>query len=91
MLRRIDISLVGEYHEYSREVECNLELGEVLPILDSIVANNGNKLCHIQFPKKWRDAKHESLSRFILRYNDMLDRRDRQCCQCDELACKSIC
>ena len=91
VLRRIDISLVGEYHYWSREVECNLELGEVLPVLDSIVGSDGNKLCHIQFPKKWRDAKHESLSRFIARYNDMLDTRVRECCQCDALACKSIC
>ena len=97
-LRRIDISLVGRYagrsivcpHERARyqSVNCSLELGEVLPVLHSIVESNGNKLRHIQFPKKWRDVKHESLNRFIARYNDMLAMTVHNCCQCNATACK---
>ncbi|EJK46020.1 hypothetical protein THAOC_35336 [Thalassiosira oceanica] len=80
-LRRIDISLVSRYHCFGTDVECSLELGEILPVLESILLI-GNGLRHIQFPKKWRDAKHEGLSHFIARYNDMLEMTDRKCCQC---------
>ena len=80
VLRRVDLS---SGHK------CSLDLEVVLPVLDSIVSSNDNKLRHIQFPKKWRDAKHESLSRFISRYNDMLETRVQNCCQCDASACKS--
>ena len=89
-LKRVDISLVGGYCS-DTDGECRLELGEVLPVLDSIVESNGNKLCHIQLPNKWRDAKHDSLSRFIARYNDMLETRVYKCCQCDASACESEC
>ena len=88
-LRRIDISLVNSYHCFGTDVECSLELGEILPILESIVGNAGNRLRHIQLPKKWRDAKHESLSNFLVRHNDMLEMTDRKCCQCFASACKS--
>lgn len=87
-LRRIDISLVSRYHCFGTDVECSLELGEILPVLESILLI-GNGLRHIQFPKKWRDAKHEGLSHFIARYNDMLEMTDRKCCQCFVPACKS--
>ena len=91
VLRRIDISTVGKYHPYGGlQYECSLELGAVLPILQSIVASNENRLCHVQLPKKWRDAKPEGLGRFIMRYNDMLDARACTCCQCDSPACKSV-
>ena len=90
-LRRVDIGLVNKYHcgSTGTDVECSLELGEVLPVLESIVASNDNKLRHIQFPKKWRDAKHDGLSCFIARYNNMLEMMDQKCCQCNESACKS--
>ena len=88
VLKRIDISLASRKSARSN-VECSLELGEVLPVLDSIVAKGDNNLRHIQFPKKWRDAEHERLGRFIARYNNMLRMTAHKCCQCDEWSCKS--
>ena len=91
-LRRIDISLAGRKSS-NVDVQCALELGAVLPVLESIVAKGDNKLCHIQFPKEWRDSEYdseyESLRRFIASYNDMLSRTAHKCCQCNALSSKS--
>ncbi|EJK49347.1 hypothetical protein THAOC_31783 [Thalassiosira oceanica] len=88
-LRRIDISIGGRKSS-EVDVHCTLELGAVLPVLESIVAKSSNKLRHIQFPKKWRDSKHESLSRFIASYNNMLRMVTHKCCQCNALSSPGI-
>ena len=88
VLKRIDISLVKTSDH--RPDACALELDQVLPVLDSIIANKDNKLRHLQLPKKWRSEKDGSLDEFIRRYNRSLDMTTEECSQCEEEARKSV-
>ena len=90
ILERVDISLVmtRDYRPEDKR-SCGLELDQVLPVLDTILANKGNRLRHIQLPKKWRNEKDGSLNRFMSRYNCALGLTTEKCCQCEEEARKS--
>ncbi|EJK52521.1 hypothetical protein THAOC_28189, partial [Thalassiosira oceanica] len=88
VLKRVDISLVKTRDH--RPDACGLELDQVLPVLDSIIAKKENKLRHIQLPKKWLSEKDASLDGFIGRYNRALDLMTKECCQCEEEARSSV-
>ena len=63
VLKLVDLSIV------SKEVDRltpKLSMDAVLPILDSILANNQNSIHHIHLPKVWHDNHTERLRNFHL-------------------------
>jgi len=81
-IEHIDLSLVKQYESPKLDPEPMISEEVVLPILDSIVSANGSSLKLIVFPKKWRTAKNTELAEFLVRYNQLLDRRVPKCTKC---------
>jgi len=52
-------------------------------VLDSIVSEDNNSLQMIVFPKKWREAKTNELTQFLINYNQLLESRKPSCSRCD--------
>ncbi len=89
IIEQIDLSLAGDgftgcLHE--PPISCNA----VLPILDSIISQDGCSLKHLQFPYKWRRhgrraEERQRIDAFDTRYNQMLRSRVDVCClECNE-------
>ena len=57
VLKRIDLSLVGDHVNPTIDPEPPISVSAVVPILDSIINTEGNSLVHVQLPKKWREQR----------------------------------
>ena len=62
----------------------SLQEDAVIPVLNSIIAEKGSSLKHIQFPLVWRRKKSDLLISFLERYNSALDSRMCSCVICSE-------
>jgi len=90
ILKRIDLSLVGEHDD--PRVYSKLKVKEVVPILKSIVINKSIGACqqlrHVQLPFQWRQEKKDELTYFMLAYNGLLHLSpSRMCCNHAEIEC----
>ena len=63
VLKKADLSIVSEEVE---SMTPKLSFNSVLPILDSILAKNQNKMSRLHVPKVWRDTHSERLNNFYL-------------------------
>jgi len=78
----IDLSLVKQYESPKLDPDPMILEEVVLPILDVVVSANDGSLKMVIFPKKWRTARTTELTQFLVRYNQLLDRREHQCSRC---------
>ena len=76
IIEQIDLSLVrdGE-NPQSLDPEPLISCDSVLPILDSIISQDGCTLKHLEFPYKWRRAQGQRFESFVTRYNQLLKSR----------------
>ena len=81
VIEHIDLSLVKQYELPKLDPEPMISETDIIPVLDSIVSKDSLKL--IVFPKKWRTAKTTELAEFLVRYNQLLDRRVPKCTKCE--------
>ena len=85
IIEQIDLSLVGKHQIEEIDPEPPISCEAVLPILDSIISQDGCALKHLQFPDKWQRAEEQQYVTFITRYDQMLRSRSDVCClQCNE-------
>ncbi|KAL9186019.1 hypothetical protein ACHAXT_005257 [Thalassiosira profunda] len=86
VLEQVDLSIAGERESPVLDPEPLLSYAHVLPILDSIIAREGNSLRHLHFPKFWRSEIGYSrpFDEFLNRCNDMFEERGVDCEQCDQ-------
>ena len=88
VIERIDLRINGwDRSEFAPEPAISCD--ETLPILESIVEDEGCALLHLQFPKKWRKARGRAGSdfyHFLLQYKAFLEdpRWINPCFVCDE-------
>jgi len=88
VIERIDLRINGwDRSEFAPEPAISCD--ETLPILESIVEDEGCALLHLQFPKKWRNARGRAGSdfyHFLLQYKAFLEdpRWINPCFDCDE-------
>jgi hypothetical protein len=75
-LTKLDLS--GVNHLYRRQ-ETKLLESDVIPILDGIIDEDGSALQHIQFPKKWREARSQLLVDFLSKYNRVMNAKNIEC------------
>lgn len=90
VLKRLDLS-IAEKHQSRDDYACHWRpwnrgfpkpriLEEVvLPILESIVDQEGNSLAHLQFPHTWIQGESEDLQRFVRKYKKLLISLNRPC------------
>ena len=86
IIEQIDLSLVGEHQNPDLDPPPPISCDHVLPILDSIVANEGCSLMHLQFPSMWRKdpSIHSAFHAFIRRCNEMyMDQGEGSCLECN--------
>ena len=89
VLERIDLSLVGDYENPNVTPEPPISVELVVPILNSIVEREDNVLVHVQLPKKWRMERSNILTRFLQRFDEVLNGRRYSCSGCaDGEICK---
>ena len=86
LLEQIDLSLVAE-HKSPEIYQTPLSQENILTILDTIIERDDNVLRSIVFPKRWREQQrgNTALTAFMGRCNQMFDRRNIACAECDEL------
>ena len=75
VLRNLDLSIVSLESEKSADLKPKLSQDAVIPILWSLLKNNGNSLKHIHLPKLWFDNQTEEPCQviqllFIQRFGD---------------------
>jgi hypothetical protein len=75
MIEQIDLSLVGKHQIAKIDPEPPISCELVLPILNSIISQDGCSLIHLQFPKKWQRARGQQFEDFVTRYKQMLTNR----------------
>ncbi|KAL7526065.1 hypothetical protein ACHAWF_001617 [Thalassiosira exigua] len=85
VVQQIDLSLVEEHMEpwiriRQRYTPSPISLESVIPILRSIIQEEGSALKHLQFPAKW--FKKPLLETFMAEFSDVLDRRQMDCSHC---------
>ena len=74
MIEKIDLSLNGNHTCGATILKPAISCDFVLPILDSIIEDEGSSLMHIQFPKHWNERSTDSaFHQFLLRYKAMLE------------------
>ncbi len=87
VIEQIDLSLTGDGENPRLDPEPSISCELVLPILDSIITQDGCAIKHLQFPYKWREHRNRSTNSpfhaFILRYHQVLENRDTTCLYCD--------
>jgi len=84
VLEQIDLSLVRKYEEPRIKSIPKISHETVMPILDSIVSENGCSLKHIVFPHIWRvGERRESVESFQRRYNAMFRMKSNSCSHCN--------
>lgn len=79
LLERIDLSLVGDHENPDINPEPLISVSVVVPILHSIIAEEGNELVHVQLPKKWRVERDIELGRFLAVFDMALRERSFTC------------
>ena len=85
MIEQIDLSLVEKQMSPSIDPEPPISCDAVLPILDSIISQDGCALMHLQFPKKWQRTRGQQFEDFVTRYNQTLRSPDDvRCIKCNE-------
>ncbi len=87
VIEKIDLSLNGDHESAEISPVPAISCDIVVPILDSIIEDEGSSLMHIQFPKHWHERSTDSaFHQFLLRYKAVLeDPRYINCCmECDE-------
>ncbi len=90
VIERIDLRIYGDRKcsdEYAPEPAISCDA--TLPILESIIEDEGCSLLHLQFPRKWRKARGRAGSdfyHFLLQYKAFLEdpRWINPCFECDE-------
>jgi len=82
VLEQMDLSMSGYDSPFSINAT-KLSQEAVLPILDSIVAEDGNSLKHFQPPLMWNDGRIRAFTRFLLRYKGLLESRSSRCSRCE--------
>lgn len=79
-LELIDLSLV-KLHDSPRDAIVNLSQILVLPILESIIQQEGHSaLRYIQFPSLWKHGSTHWFQYFMSKFNDFLNEESRQRC-----------
>ena len=86
VLKQLDLGLVGQFESPELDPEHSISEDVVIPILTSIISAHGNKMTHLQLPKKWRNNKDSALlTTFLEAYNAVLASRHCKCKACDTL------
>ena len=85
IIRKIDLSLVGDHESPKLDLGPSLSCAEVLPILDSIIERGEDcSLEYLQFPNEWCRIDTESdFHAFLARYNDYLSSEEVVCFPCN--------
>ena len=78
-LKRIDLSLVGDYENPNITPEPPISAAVVVPILNSIIEREDNVFEHVQLPKKWRIEKSDILTQFLIRLDEVLTESEFYC------------
>ena len=91
LLERIDLSLVGDHENPDINPEPLISVSVVVPILHSIIAEEGNELVHVQLPKKWRVERSSNLTSFLQRFDRELKSRKIKCSGKLYSECEEIC
>jgi len=92
VLKRIDLSLVGDHESPTITPEPPISVSVVVPILNSIIEREDNVFEHVQLPKKWRVEKSDLLTQFLITLDELLTEREYDCSRPAEwLAGKSKC
>ena len=81
-LQQIDLSLVKEHESPDIQPDPLISRFSCLPILGSICDKDGNKLRHVQFPKKWSRRGTGAMREFLEKYNTVLSSRGSSCSRC---------
>ena len=82
VLKEIDLSLVGQHKSQDIEPEPKISEEVVLPILNSIVGENGS-LEFIRLPKVWRERRIPQMDQFIESFNRLETSRNHKCTLCN--------
>ena len=88
VLEQLDISFARKHETQYIDPEPKISHELVMPILQSIISDEGCSLKHILFPMKWRngytnDGLLESLIQFEQEYNTLLANRQLKCAKCN--------
>ena len=84
VLKQLDLGLVGQHNSPNLRPQPWISVNIVVPILTSIINEEGNTLMHLTLPKKWRDNRQEgTLSAFLRSYNEVLVSRTIKCTKCN--------
>lgn len=73
------MSLVCQDEDPNIQKETKVSEEATLPILNNMIGQVGVWLKHLQFPHKWRATQSQVLSRFLRRYNRVLNTMERPC------------
>ena len=74
VLKQIDLS-TALVHTEENDSGCVLSIDLVLPILYSIINQEGNSFTQLHLSKRWRKDQDERLTQFLVRYNQVLNSR----------------
>ena len=85
VIEQIDLSLVGEHESPVLDPKPSISRDDVLPILYSIISQEGCRLKHLQFSYLWREQERSTMTGasfhdFVYRYNEMRYNRDEMSC-----------
>ena len=90
VLKRIDLSLVGDYQNPTIDPEPPISVSLVVPILNSIIEKEDNSLVHVHLPKKWRMERSNVLTQFLQRFDRVLNERRYQCSKCEGICATDV-
>jgi len=76
VIEHIDLSLAKQFESPQLDPESKISEEVVIPILESIISDS-NSLEKIVFPKKWHTAKTTEFAELLRKYNQLLERRER--------------
>mmetsp|Transcript_15247 Transcript_15247/g.32267 ORF Transcript_15247/g.32267 Transcript_15247/m.32267 type:complete len:392 (-) Transcript_15247:125-1300(-) len=85
VLEQLDLSLAGRNERPLIEPKPRLSEMETLPIISSIIHQDGNSLRQLQLPIKFRTDQSVSLSLLLSEYNHLLLDRRPPCSKCGQL------
>ena len=104
IIEQIDLSLVGEHQSPVLDPKPSISRDDVLPILDSIISQEGCQLKHMEFSHLWREQEPQlwreqgrptsagaSLYAFVDRYNQTMrdNGEEISCSECNaQLPCR---
>jgi len=87
VLESVDLSLVGANKSPTIDPVPPISAEIVVPILESIIDAEGNKLVNVTLPKKWRIEKSDILTNFLRKFDRVLGSRNIKCSgyNCDKI------